>query len=219
MLKWQWFTTSFSPYSPGWYLQNEVEIFTLVIYGSNLSGISGYRDWKYCVVSSDYLGFRLRLMKIRAAQKITYGQGAWVTVVPTLLVFYSILFYSRLWLLPSEMFSNVCLSILPTSNQTCAVSSLTLGLQSTALPADINGMVMMRNWSGQPWPDSRNCVGVAGDREDSYKLPWETGRKITNLSELLSVIQPTLQQDTSYIEVYRALLLYQIARSLKTATA
>lgn len=47
----------------------------------------------------------------------------------------------------------------------------------------------------------------------------ETGRKITNFSELISVIQATMQQDTSYIEVYRALLLYQIARSLTTETA
>jgi hypothetical protein len=43
----------------------------------------------------------------------------------------------------------------------------------------------------------------------------ETGRKITNCSELLSVIQPTLQQNKSY----RAMLLFQIARSLTTETA
>jgi hypothetical protein len=32
-------------------------------------------------------------MNLRAAKKIRYGQSAWVTGVPTLLVFYTVLFY------------------------------------------------------------------------------------------------------------------------------
>jgi len=35
-------------------------------------------------------------MNLRAAKKIRYGQSAWVTSVPTLLVLYSLLFYSVL---------------------------------------------------------------------------------------------------------------------------
>jgi hypothetical protein len=36
-------------------------------------------------------------MNLRAAKKIKYGQRAWVTSVPTLLVFYSILFCAVLF--------------------------------------------------------------------------------------------------------------------------
>jgi hypothetical protein len=32
-------------------------------------------------------------MNLRAAKETKYGQSAWVTSVPTLLVFYSVLFY------------------------------------------------------------------------------------------------------------------------------
>jgi len=145
MLKLQWFTISFSPYSPGWSLWNKVESFTLGVDGSNLSGISGYRDWKCDVVSSDYVGFRFMTHENKACTEdhLWSRHMSHCGAHPSCILFCTTPDCAYFVLNCSVMFVFQYYPLLCKHVQ----SAVTLGLHSSTLPADINGKVVIRKWS------------------------------------------------------------------------